>query len=175
MGAHDLLAKLAAAGVTVIADGDRLVIRPASRLTDDHRSALRAAKTELLALLGDPTRSHTGMAADAAPDVAPVARPHRLSPEDADRAHLTEWDDTTIATFTKRVTLFLRRGINATDADDLAEALVLRDRDGDDRRLCVECSHLRRTVCNSDAGMDGYVGDMLTMLQRCPGFEEAKQ
>lgn len=49
MGARDLLAELADLGVTVTADGDKLVIRPASRLTDDLRAALRAHKAELLA------------------------------------------------------------------------------------------------------------------------------
>lgn len=52
MGARDLLADLAGLGVTVTAHGDRLVIRPASRLTDGHRAELREAKAELLAILG---------------------------------------------------------------------------------------------------------------------------
>ena len=51
MGAHDLLADLAGAGLSVTAEGDHLVIRPASRLTDPMRAALREAKLELLALL----------------------------------------------------------------------------------------------------------------------------
>lgn len=49
MGARDLLAELACLGVTVTADGDRLLIRPASKLTDELRAALRAHKAELLA------------------------------------------------------------------------------------------------------------------------------
>ena len=44
MGARELLADLAGAGLSVIADGDRLVIRPASKLTDDMRAALRDLK-----------------------------------------------------------------------------------------------------------------------------------
>ena len=51
MGARELLADLAGAGLSVTADGDRLVIRPASKLTDDMRTALREAKPYLLALL----------------------------------------------------------------------------------------------------------------------------
>lgn len=53
MGARDLLAELTGAGFSVAADGDRLVIRPASLLTDDMRAALRASKPDLLALLAD--------------------------------------------------------------------------------------------------------------------------
>jgi hypothetical protein len=51
MGARELLGELMAAGFTVKADGDRLVIRPGSRLSDDMLAALAAAKPELLALL----------------------------------------------------------------------------------------------------------------------------
>ena len=45
--------------------------------------------------------------------------------------------------FHGRVLRFVQRGINAPDADDLAERLTLRDREGDDRRMCVECVHLK--------------------------------
>ena len=59
MGARDLLTDLAGAGLRVTAEGDRLVIRPASKLTDCMRAALRVAKPELLALLrGEPDRTH---------------------------------------------------------------------------------------------------------------------
>ena len=77
----------------------------------------------------------------AALHVAPVARPYMLSRTDADRAHYPCWDDAEIETFTVRAMLFIRRGINATDADDLAKRLTLRDRDQDERRLCLECKH----------------------------------
>ena len=53
MGARDLLDDLASAGLSVTAAGDRLFIRPASKLTDPMRAALREAKPELLALLSD--------------------------------------------------------------------------------------------------------------------------
>ena len=39
MGARDLLAELAGAGLSVRAEGERLVIRPASKLTDGMRAA----------------------------------------------------------------------------------------------------------------------------------------
>jgi hypothetical protein len=53
MGARDLLAQLAGLGVTVTADGDRLVIRPASKLPDSLRGLLREAKDEVLRALTD--------------------------------------------------------------------------------------------------------------------------
>lgn len=61
MGARELLDDLARDGFSIAADGDRLLIRPASKLTDDRRNALRAAKPELVAILSgaanDPTRT----------------------------------------------------------------------------------------------------------------------
>ncbi len=56
MGARDLLNDLTEAGLTVECDGDSLVIRPASRLTDDLRALVRDAKPELLVLLGEDLR-----------------------------------------------------------------------------------------------------------------------
>ena len=62
MGARDLLDNLADAGLSVTVDGDRLVIRPASKLTDHLRGALREAKPELLALLSAPLPKRTCLA-----------------------------------------------------------------------------------------------------------------
>lgn len=153
MGAHELLHDLTRAGVTLTAVGDRLRVRPASKMTDDLRAAVRAAKPELLTLL---------------------ARPHRLSPVEADEAHHEPWDDAVIERFTVRVMRFMRHGMTATDADDLAERLHLRDIRLDDRATCVECRHWRRGRCDNhvEAGLlTGDVGlDLATALQRCLGF-----
>lgn len=158
MGARDLLAELADAGVSVRAEGERLVIRPASKLTCAMRSALIEAKPELLALL------------------APK-RPYRLAQAEADAAHAIPWDDAACARFVARVSLFLRRGIDATDADDLAERLRLRDVQGDERALCLECTHYRSGRCGNHrrAGLTSPdVGrDLAGMLQRCAGFQLA--
>lgn len=51
MGAGELLRELADAGFSIEADGNRLVIRPWSKLPDELRAALRASKPEVLALL----------------------------------------------------------------------------------------------------------------------------
>lgn len=56
MGARELLTALVQAGFEVEATADRLLIRPASKLTDDQREALREFKPELMVLLrGDLT------------------------------------------------------------------------------------------------------------------------
>ena len=57
----------------------------------------------------------------------PPARRYSLSQADADAAHAEAWSDAAIGRFVARVSLFMRRGISATDADDLAERLHLRD------------------------------------------------
>ena len=85
-----------------------------------------------------------------------------------------------IDAFTARVHLFTRHGLDQTQAEGLADGLVIRDRDSDDRRLCLECLHLRgggrSWACNqwraaglAGAGVpDGWV----TLPQRCDGFKE---
>ena len=59
MGVRELPADLAGAGLSVTAEGDRLVIRPASKLTDPMRAALRAAKPELLVLIRGVARARS--------------------------------------------------------------------------------------------------------------------
>ena len=76
--------------------------------------------------------------------------------------------------FTARHARLLRAGYMNTDAEDLAERLTLRDRDADDRRLCIECKHYRPGRCGNRerAGLRlPDVGrDLAATLQRCAGF-----
>lgn len=147
MGARDLLADLNGAGLTVTAEGDRLVIRPASKLTDDMRAALRAAKPALLRLL-----------AGGAP--APTI-PEAWTGDDMDR-------------FAARRDRLTRWGWPADAAEAMAERLTQRDRNSDDRVSCTECASYRPGRCSNyrRAGLHGpeVGGDLASMLQRCPGF-----
>lgn len=105
----------------------------------------------------------------------PQDRPHRLSQVESDVAHAQPWDEAACGRFAARVGLFLRRGIGATDADDLAERLHLRDVRGDDRWLCVECQHWRPGRCGNyrQAGLvTSEISGWETVLQRCPGHKE---
>lgn len=79
--------------------------------------------------------------------------------------------------FLKRQARFTNRGVNLDDAERLADVLVIRDRDGDDRRLCLECTHLQgfgQWRCGNwqaaDVARDGLARDLVRMLQRCGGF-----
>lgn len=77
--------------------------------------------------------------------LAPVEKPvppYRLMTERADRCDTPCWDAAEIARFEARQARFIRFGLADQEADDLAEALTLRDRDGDDRHTCRECRQL---------------------------------
>jgi hypothetical protein len=54
MNVQALLEDLTSRGVQLTPDGDGLVVRPASKLTDSDRQAIRTHKPELLAVLNPP-------------------------------------------------------------------------------------------------------------------------
>jgi len=153
MGARELLADLSETGLSVTADGSRLVVRPASKLTEPIRSALRQAKPELLALLKGSR-----------------------APE-----HLTAvcWTDADIERFQSRRDRLMRWGWAEPEAEALAERLVKRDRELDDDRVCcADCRHYRPGRCGNyrHAGLHSPdVGrPLVALLQRCLGFETIK-
>ena len=96
--------------------------------------------------------------------------------------HSSAMNGAEIDTFTARLARFTDKGLSLEDAERLADKLVIRDREGDDRRVCLECVHLRHGGrCGNwqAAGVairarDAQVpGDFTTMLQRCDGFSGA--
>ena len=80
--------------------------------------------------------------------------------------------------FADRLAQFSAKGLTLADADALADTLTRRDRDGDDRRACLECAHLSgwagRRQCRGlpHAGMGGPMAaaGQVAVLQRCNGF-----
>ena len=87
------------------------------------------------------------------------------------------WMDDDIARFFDRRARLLRWGWNEPEAENLAELLVIRDREADDRRMCLECAHLSRSAgwrCGQwkRAGIGGaaVAADLAQLLQRCDGF-----
>lgn len=161
MGAADLLSNLAAAGFTVTAAGGQVVVRPGSRLNDDWRRAIRAAKPALLEAL-------------AASSPASRGQRHGLSQAEVDSSHAAPWDNAARAQYAARVARLLELGIDKPDAEGLAERLHRRDVEGDDRVLCLECASYRPGLCRirRRAGLQcALVGrDLATLLQRCPAF-----
>jgi len=123
---------------------------------------------------------------DPAPvqDFAPEALAAQGMAPDPDRhcwPHTVAMNTAEIDTFTARVHLFTRNGLGCTEAEGLADGLVVRDRQADNRRVCLECSRLRRGGdlwrCGQwpRAGMGGaeVPGEVVALLQRCDGFKEA--
>jgi hypothetical protein len=82
------------------------------------------------------------------------------------------WTGADVAAFEARRDRLLRWGWREGDAEAMAERLTLRDRDGDDRRLCIECANFRGGRCRQPerAGVAPELGTLATMLQRCPAF-----
>lgn len=80
----------------------------------------------------------------------------------------------------ERTSLFTRRGLGALEAELLADKLVTRDREWDDRRLCLECAHLSggagamRCARWQQAGLgaNGVPAGLHLVLQRCNGFKD---
>ena len=160
MGAADVLQHLHAAGLRLALSGDKIMVTPSVKLTDDLRQAIKVNRDKLLRALTPPRQS-----------VNPV-----MTAEQANDCHAGSWSDDEISAFSARVQFLLRRGIGAGDADDLAERLTLRDRDGDDRRMCVECSHLGdggrclAAAAGRVHGADRRMEPVQTILTRCVAF-----
>lgn len=162
MGAAGLLDHLRASGFTMRAEGCKLLVAPAAGLTDADRAAIRQHRDALLVALRVATA---------------LERPYGPSTAEADAAHCPAWDDSACTRFAARVSRMHRLGINATDADALAERLHVRDREQDDRVSCTDCRHYRPGRCRNHRAAGMYspeLGrDLAVMLQRCPGFTSA--
>ena len=90
-----------------------------------------------------------------------------------------------IDVFTLRLARFTDKGISPDAAEALADTLVTRDRDADERRLCLECAHLAgyaAGACSCTnrqwAGVEMRAKDaqlsatLVCQLQRCDEFTE---
>lgn len=92
--------------------------------------------------------------------------------------HSTAMNGQEIDTLTARLARFTDKGLTLAQAEQAADRLVIRDREGDDRALCLECTHLQgaagRWRCGNwqaaDVARDRLAPELVAMLQRCPGF-----
>ena len=103
--------------------------------------------------------------------------PPCAAPEALDLAAVS-WTDGDIARFLDRRARLMRWGWSETDAEKLADRMVMRDREADDRVSCTDCTHYRPSRCGNHKRASlstADVGrDLAAMLQRCPGFETAR-
>jgi hypothetical protein len=120
--------------------------------------------------------------ATAAVAKAPDRATNDLTP-DTDRhcwPHSTAMTGREIDVFTARLSRFADRGLSLDDGEALTDKLVIRDREADDRRVCLECRNLSGYSPGSwrcsnwkpaSVGTSGLPLDLVLMLQRCYGFE----
>ncbi|MEJ8855810.1 hypothetical protein WKW79_14600 [Variovorax robiniae] len=88
-----------------------------------------------------------------------------------------------IDTFTLRVVLFTERGLMPAGAEALAEKLMKRDREGDDRRTCIECVNLGGRAGSSRCsawrsaglGVQAIPSEWVTLPQRCAAFVDRRK
>jgi hypothetical protein len=156
MGAVQVMEGLRAAGFTLKADGDRLTVFPGGKLSDPDRHAIRAHKSELLVLLGM-----------ASGRVEPPTKPG------ADTSGTDTPDD---AAARPRLARMARLGWTEARALLTADRLRTRDSQEDDRRMCLECSHLGDSGRCVAAAMgrlrsaDRRLEPVPDLLQRCEAF-----
>lgn len=149
----------------------------AARLTEESAAPLRrdTDKTDERGLVSVLAVTEKGNAAefDAATNAANDAS---RGQEESDLAGLA-WTDGDIGRFLHRRTGLVRRGWAIVDAERLAERLVQRDREGDTRVSCTECTHYLPGRCWNPAQArlsSSVIGlDLAALLQMCPGFRTA--
>lgn len=109
------------------------------------------------------------------------------TPADPDRwcwPHGQAMNTAEIETFTARLARFTDKGLTLSAAEALADGLVQRDREMDDRRLCVECVHLHgsanRWRCSEPVAagiglwtVDAHLpSELVHKPQGCAGFND---
>jgi hypothetical protein len=116
-------------------------------------------------------------------DTKVIQRFEKTSDPDRDSwPHSDAMNGGEIDTFTARLIRFTDKGLALDDSEALADQLVRRDRELDDRRLCLECSQLaghagswrcrgwQRAGIARQARDAGLPGELVRTLQRCDGF-----
>ena len=152
---------------------------------------LKKIETVLQQEPAEPTKP--GYVGFVAPDMAPMQKaggdlqaandPAPEVPADPDRwcwPHSDAMNTGEIDAFTMRLGNLTRRGLLESESEKLADKLVLRDRESDDRRLCLECVHLAGRAGSmrcaqwqrAGLGAAGIPVGLHLVLQRCDSFKD---
>ena len=115
--------------------------------------------------------------------VTPAANDPAPDPDRWCYPYSTAMNTAEIDTFTARLARFTDWGVILEDAERIADRLVIRDREQDDRRLCLECIHLagqsgatwhcknwQRAGISLKARDARLATAWVLQLQRCDGF-----
>jgi hypothetical protein len=176
MEASELLHYLRDMGlVLTLTSAGGLHVAPREALTDYYRSTIRAQRDALVLALRTE--------AEPPPQPHPPHHSglHLMAPEQSDQCHAGGWNDAEINTFTAKKVLLISRGCATDDAEQIAERLTLRDRQHDDRQLCLECAYLQGWSywrCGNwqtaNVAGNGLSRDIVFLFQRCVGFKSAQ-
>jgi hypothetical protein len=178
---------LHSAGLAVTLTPEKgIKVSPASGITDAMRAMIMAQKVEIVAYLVDaandpapPSSTDRLRAASLALDAVIAASGMVADPDRWSYPHGDAKNGEEIDAFLIRQSLFVQQGLAMKQAECLADRLVIRAREYDDRTVCLECVHLQRTgrcgnwqraglaTRSSDAQLGG---DFVILLQRCDGF-----
>jgi hypothetical protein len=112
-------------------------------------------------------RADREAAKQAAPEPEPPAPDPRLS-----WGHYTPATAAEIARMLERTEMFERAGLTPDEVDLAVDRLHLRDRDLDDRHLCLECRNVRADRTGWRCASLGPIPRawVVHQLQRCPSF-----
>lgn len=160
MEAPHLLSSLHERGITVSPRPDgNLSVKPAARLTDADRDAIRAHKLALIDLLKRQPPTASGIVS-------------------AEIRRLVGLDDAAISRVGWYIEQARHHGFGTDDAESLADRLLMRDQMHVDVRMCIECRHLERSgrCAAARSGRVPGAGRELqpekSKLHRCSGFTE---
>jgi hypothetical protein len=165
MDAADALESLRQDGFTLSAADGRLIVVPASRLTDEARTLIRQHRDAFLVILASEPPSQSAKV-NTAPIRIPSTHPAPATAPNPDRAAIRA----------ARLNRMAALGITLIQTDRTADRLAQRDDDEDERRMCLECTHLgERGRCIAAAtgrikGADRRLEPSQTVLQRCEAF-----
>lgn len=149
-----------------------------------HASDVRSDKLARLAGLAGSGDSENDSAQAVEPADKPSASNLAEAIPDPDRwcwPHSAAMTGREIDVMVERTALFYRRGLTALESELLADTLVNRDRQADDRRLCLECAHLSGRAgagrCSqwqqAGLGEAALPAGLAVLMQRCDGFKSA--
>ena len=164
---------------------------PTSAMTNTLRALIVAHKVEIVAYLSeaanDPapiSASDRLRAASLALDAMIAAAGKSADPDHWCYPHSEAMNTAEIDRFTARLARFTDHGMILLDAEGLADRLVIRDREQDDRAMCLECTHLQRAGRCANWQHSGVAirardafmpAELVRQLQRCEGFNGTNQ
>ena len=104
-----------------------------------------------------------------------VAMPQSVAAAEPFDLAAVAWTNADLSAYLDRRARLLRWGWTVPEAEALAERLVRRDRELDERVSCADCRHYRPGRCSNyrRAGLNvaDVSRDLAALLQRCPGFQ----